>query len=321
MSVYPLIRQDSPVPYIPHFAHVTTAYNNNDDGTLNVVYTRGSETPGVSTNGQYKWREVREQNYVPYPGSTPQFEFYDEFSRPEWLSTPYPLRRVGLGFVGNDTQGMGQCVGNFEVRPYDPSAPDTFAFRASYTAEGQSRATLRRDGKEAVWSVSATETVLTSETDRCSLWPNSPRVKIGNCLEAVNKPPQLLQPDPSCVLSKSPLSFDEVRVTVGAGTPIYSIGLFDFAAPIGRDLAIKDKRQEVVRLPKAKQFLFGDGVKTEFQLNHFAYHDSVILGQVTDLTTRNVMVLGVHYTAKVYGHYALLSFSTAPGPCSVTVIY
>lgn len=320
MSVYPLIRQDSPVPYIPHFAHVTTAYNNNDDGTLNVVYTRGSETPGVSTNGQYKWREVREQNYVPYPGSTPQFEFYDEFSRPEWLGTPYPLRRVGLGFVGNDTQGMGQCVGSFEVRPYYPGAPDTFNFRASYT-ETQSRATIRRDGKESVWAVSATETVITSETESCSLWPNSPKVAIGECLETNNRAPLENQPDKRSARALAPLSFDKPRITITTGTPIYSIGLFDFPAPVGRDLAILDKRQNIVRLPKAKQFLFGDGVKTVFQLNHFAYHDSVVLGQVIDLTTRDVLVLGVHYTAKVYGHYALLTFVTAPGPCAVTVVY
>ena len=77
MSVYPLIRQDSPVPYIPHLAFVTTAYNNNADGTLNIVYTLGSETPGISDGTQYKWRRVFEQNYVPHVGANPQFEYYD----------------------------------------------------------------------------------------------------------------------------------------------------------------------------------------------------------------------------------------------------
>jgi hypothetical protein len=108
---------------------------------------------------------------------------------------------------------------------------------------------------------------------------------------------------------------------ITVGTPIYSIGLFDFAAPIGRDLAIKDKRQEVVRLPKAKQFLFGDGVATVFRLDHFAYHDSVVLGQPIDLATRDLLVLGVHYTVKMWPSYALLTFAAPPGPCSATVIY
>lgn len=324
-----MLIHESTDPRLPNLAITIDYHTNNADGSYNVVYSFGSETPGV-TAGQMKWRRVFEQCYLPYIGESFQREFYDEFTHPAWENTPFPIRRLGFAFTGNATHGACSAVGDFEQRPYDPTDYQLYGNVFSCARDvntGEARVNLRGRGhNDLSIAVSDNKVRFLTQTEYVELFSNAKSVGIGECIQTYGKAPEGNNPDERRTRVYNPITFDQPTTLIGLGTPSNSIGLIS-AESDGHELGVVDRKRQIRFLPKVARYNFGNDVDLVYQLNHAAYHDGATLGSVIRSGTRKILVMGeelgpgVSYTAEMHRSFALLKFSTPPGNLVTTITY
>lgn len=298
---------ESPRPQVPNFGMTVRVYDNNADDTQNVVYRLGSTDTTPSNGINHKWWMVREQHYI--PGITgPQFEFYEEHSRPEWLSGAHPVRRIGFGMTGNATEGAASTTGSFEVRPYDTidfDANGKYAFLSKTAGTAEFR--LYGDGfKEFNLTQSTTTTTFFTGVPYVSFFVNTKRIDLGACLIIQDTDTGVVKN----VSSSAPVRFTaSQQLTQFTPEHFNGIGVATFGG-VNR-LSATDNNGRLARLPQIKDWDVGDGTTTFFQFYYYGTY--VVLGPLIEVATGAVINPStVCSTFKVENGYVLMIFSSAP---------